>query len=78
MGETFGGPVCLEREQPMWVVLLAPLVSWFNGRQRVRLRLWRGDCERIVGESAGVPPGMAEEGLSRAVAGVPDGAFTLS
>ncbi len=34
--------------------------------------------ERIVGESAGVPPGMAEEGLPPAVAGDPDGAFTWS
>jgi hypothetical protein len=34
--------------------------------------------ERIVGESAGVPPGMAEEGLPPAVAGVPDVAFTWS
>jgi hypothetical protein len=34
--------------------------------------------ERIVGKSAGVPPGMAEEGLPPAVAGVPNGAFTWS
>ena len=32
--------------------------------------------EWILGESAGVPPGMAEEGLPPAVAEVPDGAFT--
>ncbi len=32
--------------------------------------------ERIVGESVGVPPSMAEEGLPPAVAGVPDRAFT--
>ncbi len=33
---------------------------------------------RIVAESAGVPPGTAEEGIPPAVAGVPDGAFTWS
>jgi hypothetical protein len=43
MGETFGGPVCLEREQPMWAILLATLVSWLGGRQCVRLRVGRGD-----------------------------------
>ncbi len=42
MGERFGGPVCLEREQPVWAILLATPVSGFGGRQCVRLRPGRG------------------------------------
>ncbi len=43
MGDTFGGPVCLERKHLVWAILLATLVSGLGGRQCVHLRLGRGD-----------------------------------